>query len=136
MLISCSRFATLVATDLRRAFGEHVRKRACVRVLWVARMRELTGDSGATGVRHCAKFILFLMTDGAFQRNFVSPHQQPQMMISPQQQQSPMMVVPQQQQMMMMMVPQQPQQQMMMAPQTFEQFQVQTGRVSKKAKKA
>ena len=59
MLISCSRFATLAATDLRRAFGEHVRKRACVRVLWVARMRELTGDSGATGVRHCAKFILF-----------------------------------------------------------------------------
>ena len=59
MSISCSRFATLVATDLRRAFGERMRKRACVRVPWVACMREFAGDSGATGVRHCAEFILF-----------------------------------------------------------------------------
>ena len=44
MLILCSRFATLVATDLRRAFGEHMRKRACVRVPWVACVREFAGD--------------------------------------------------------------------------------------------
>ena len=54
MLISCSRFATLAATDLRRAIGEHMRKRACVHVLWVACTREVAGDSAATGVRHFA----------------------------------------------------------------------------------
>ena len=53
-LISCSRFATLAATDLRRAIGEHMQERACVRVLWVACTREFAGDSAATGVRHFA----------------------------------------------------------------------------------
>ena len=48
------RFATLAATDLRRAIGEHIRKRACVHVLWVACTRECAGDSAATGVRHFA----------------------------------------------------------------------------------
>ena len=44
MLPSCPRFATLVVTDLRRAFGEHMRERACVRVLWVACVRDFAGD--------------------------------------------------------------------------------------------
>ena len=54
MLIMGSRFATFVATDLWRAFGERMRKRACVHVLWVACVREFAGDSAATGVRHYA----------------------------------------------------------------------------------
>ena len=54
MLPSCFRFAVLVVTDLRRAIGEHMRKRACVHVLWVACVREFAGDSAATGVRHFA----------------------------------------------------------------------------------
>ena len=57
MLISCFRFAMLAATDLRRAFGEHVRKRACVRVLWVACVREIAGDGAATSVRHFARLV-------------------------------------------------------------------------------
>ena len=55
MLIMGSRFATFVATDLWRAFGERMRKRACVHVLWVACVREFAGDSAATGVRHFAE---------------------------------------------------------------------------------
>ena len=55
MLPSCFRFAVLVVTDLRRAVGEHMRKRACVHVLWVACVREFVGDSAATGVRHFAE---------------------------------------------------------------------------------
>ena len=55
MLPSCFRFATFVATDLRRAIGERMRKRACVHVLWVACVREFAGDSAATGVRHFAE---------------------------------------------------------------------------------
>ena len=54
MLPSCFRFTVLVVTDLRRAVGEHMRKRACVHVLWVACVREFAGDSAATGVRHFA----------------------------------------------------------------------------------
>ena len=65
MLPSCLRFAMLVVMDLRRALGEHMRERACVRVLWVARMRELTGDSGAAGVRHFAGIKEFFMARGA-----------------------------------------------------------------------
>ena len=41
---SCSRFAVFVVTDLRRAIGEHMRERACIRVPWVACAREFAGD--------------------------------------------------------------------------------------------
>ena len=44
MLIMSSRFATFVATDLWRAFGERMRKRACVHGLWVACVRDFAGD--------------------------------------------------------------------------------------------
>ena len=44
MLPSCLRFAMLVVMDLRRALGEHMRERACVRVLWVACVRDFAGD--------------------------------------------------------------------------------------------
>ena len=44
MLSSCLRFAMLVVMDLRRALGEHMRERACVRVPWVACVREFAGD--------------------------------------------------------------------------------------------
>ena len=44
MLSSCLRFAMLVVMDLRRALGEHMRERACVRVLWVACVRDFAGD--------------------------------------------------------------------------------------------
>ena len=70
MLPSCFRFAVLVVTDLRRAIGEHMRKRACVHVLWVACVREFAGDSAATGVRHFAGIKDFF--DGAVVKLIVS----------------------------------------------------------------